>query len=131
MRIGELAKAIGVSSDTLRHYERRGLLAAERTEGNYREYSPEALGRVQLIRRALRLGFSLDELAKVLRQRDAGGAPCREVRALAARKRDDLDVRISELISLREELTTLLQDWDRRLAANPDGGRAYLLESVN
>ena len=87
MRAGELARAAGVSTDTLRHYERKGVLARPRRSRNgYREYPPEALERVLLVRRALGVGFTLAELARILRVRDRGGAPCREVRELAAAK---------------------------------------------
>src|SRR5947207_15027156 len=82
LRSGELARRAGVSPDTLRHYERKGLLAPCRTPSGYREYSAEAVDRVRLIRRALSIGFSLDELAPILAARDRGRAPCRAVRAL-------------------------------------------------
>lgn len=62
VRAGELARAAGVSTDTLRHYERKGVLGAARRPANgYREYPPEALGRVLLVRRALAFGFTLGE----------------------------------------------------------------------
>jgi DNA-binding transcriptional MerR regulator len=74
---GELADLAGVSRDTLRHYERKGVLPRPlRSQNSYRQYPPEALQRVQLVRRALSVGFTLDELAKVLKVRDGGGAPC-------------------------------------------------------
>src|ERR1700760_5028296 len=85
MRRGSLAREAGVSPDTLRHYERKGVLPKPRRSPNgYREYPPEALARVLLVRRALAFGFTLDELARLLRARDRGGSPCREGRALAA-----------------------------------------------
>ena len=82
----------GVSTDTLRHYERVGVLAKPlRTRAGYRQYPPEAVLRVRLVRRALSIGFSLAELSRILRTRDRGGAPCREVRELAARKLEQLE----------------------------------------
>jgi len=83
MRSAELARASGVSTDTLRHYERRGLLSPTRSANGYRQYPAGALDRVLLIRRALASGFRLEDLARVLKSRDQGEAPCREVRALA------------------------------------------------
>ena len=66
LRSGELARLAGISADTLRHYERMKVLAApRRSAGNYRHYPPEALDRVRLIRRALAVGFSLPELARL------------------------------------------------------------------
>ena len=72
---GELAKAAGVSTDTLRHYERKGVLARPKRGSNgYRQYPADALDRVCLVRRALAVDFTLDELAGILRVRDGGGA---------------------------------------------------------
>jgi DNA-binding transcriptional MerR regulator len=130
LRPGELSRMAGVSTDTLRHYERRGLLASRRASNGYREYSPEALARVRLIQHALSVGFALDELARFLKVRDQGGAPCRQVRALAARKLQDLDERIGALSVLREDLHAMLDDWDARLAGAENGGRAWLLETL-
>ena len=131
MRSGELAKAAGVSVDTLRHYERRGLLPAPgRSENRYRMYPPSALQRVRVIQRALDMGFTLQDLARVLHQRDAGGAPCRHVRAIAARRLEELDARLAALLELREELSGLLRDWDQRLAVLPQGRRAGLLDAL-
>ena len=80
MASGELARRAGVSTDTLRHYERVGVLAKPaRALGNYRLYPETALGRVLLVRRALAFGFSLAELSVVLRERERGAPPCRKV----------------------------------------------------
>src|SRR5262249_35903045 len=76
LRAGELARLTGVSADTLRHYERKGLLKPRRAPNGYREYSPHAIERVRLIRSALAIGLKLDELAHILKTREAGGAPC-------------------------------------------------------
>ena len=76
---GELARRAGVSADTLRHYERVGVLARPaRSANNYRLYPEAALGRVLMVRRALAFGFSLAELAIVLRERERGAPPLRE-----------------------------------------------------
>ena len=128
---GELAKLAGVSADTLRHYERKGVLARPRRARNgYREYPAAALQRVQLIRRALAVGFTLDELANILSVRDSGGAPCHEVRALAASKLSQVETQLKNLITLRDELRATLKDWDSRLAKMASGGRANLLECL-
>jgi DNA-binding transcriptional MerR regulator len=131
VRAGELARAAGVSTDTLRHYERKGVLQKPRRSANgYREYPPDALARVLLVRRALAYGFTLGELAQVLRARERGAAPCREVRALAAAKLSDVEARLVELTALRDELRSTLTDWDSRLSKTTDGRRAGLLESL-
>lgn len=131
MRAGELARRVGVSKDTLRFYERKGLLAApERLANNYRVYPPEAVERVLWIQRVLAAGFTLDELARILAERDRGGAPCRKVRQLAADKLAGVEERLRELESLRHGLREMLADWDRRLAEVGPGERAGLLESL-
>ena len=131
MRSGELARAAGVSVDTLRHYEKKGLLPApHRGDNGYRLYAPGAVHRVRVIQRALDMGFTLDDLARVLRQRDAGGAPCGEVRAIAAARLEELESRIASLIGLRDELRALVQEWSDRLATLPPGQRAGLLDAL-
>lgn len=128
---GELARRTGVSTDTLRHYERKGVLPLPaRSENGYRHYPPEALERVQMVRRALALGFTLDELAPVLRARDRGGAPCHTVRALAAVKLEEVEARLCELLALRQELQALLGEWNERLAGIPSDTPAHLLDTL-
>ena len=129
---GELAGLAGVSRDTLRHYERKGVLPRPlRSHNAYRQYPPEALQRVQLVRRALSVGFTLDELAKVLKVRDAGGAPCEAVRRLAAQKLLNVQDQLRELTRLRDDLQETIKEWDTRLARRAGGKRANLLESLS
>jgi len=131
MRSGELAQLSGVSTDTLRHYERIGVLAkAPRTKSGYRQYPPSALDRVRLVRRAISVGFTLEELARVLRIRDKGGTPCRQVRDLALAKLEGVERRLEELELVRDHLQMLLKDWDDRLARTAPGQRAGLLDSL-
>jgi len=131
LRSGELARLAGVSTDTLRHYERKGLLVRPRRSANgYREYPAGALDRVRLVRNALGIGFTLKELARILGVRDQGGAPCHQVRALAGTKLTDVETQLRELTTLRDELRTLLRNWDALLAKNPPPERAGLLESL-
>ncbi len=128
---GELARRAGVSADTLRYYERKGVLAPPpRGANGYRRYPEQTLGRVQLIRRALGLGLTLDDLAGVLRVRDRGGIPCGRVRALAATKLEEVEARLRELMNLRNDLREALRAWDTQLAKTPAGKRAGLLESL-
>jgi len=129
---GELADLAGVSRDTLRHYERKGVLPRPlRGHNAYRQYPPEALQRVQLVRRALSVGFTLDELARVLKVRDAGGAPCEDVRRLAAQKLLNVQDQLRELTRLRDDLQETIKEWDTRLARRAGGKRANLLESLS
>jgi DNA-binding transcriptional MerR regulator len=124
-----LADACGVSTDTVRHYERLGLLPrAVRTAAGYRRFPPDSVERVRLVQRALTVGFSLRELGAVLQRRERGEAPCRRVRALVGERLAALDVRLAELTVLRDEMRRLVRDWDARLARTPDGQPARLLD---
>lgn len=130
LQCGRLASLCGVSPDTIRHYERLGLIHAVRGDNGYRRFPHETVGRVQLIRRALAIGFSLAELTRILGRRDAGEVPCRGVHAMAQAKLADLDARIAELIAMRAELASILEEWNERLAATRDGQPALLLEGL-
>lgn len=131
MRSGELARLAGVSSDTLRHCERLGLLPKPpRTESGYRRYSTGSLERVRLIRRALSVGFSLPELTAILRMRDGGEAPCRRVKAIAATKLKQIKQQIENLIRARDHLAFVLRDWNNKLARTKKGEQARLLEGL-
>ena len=127
----ELAGATGVSTDTLRYYERCGVLARPaRTQAGYRRYPREAVARVVLVRRALTMGFSIKELAGVFRERDRGGAPCRRVRAVVAGRLVKIDAEIVALQELKKQLTDLLAEWDAKLAKTPPNAQARLLDAL-
>jgi DNA-binding transcriptional MerR regulator len=129
-RIGELADATGVSTDTLRHYERKGLLRPRRSSNGYREYPGHAIERVRTIRQALAVGFTLEELTTVFKVFDGGGAPCHEVRELAATKLGEIERHLKEVTTMRDELRDALADWDARLAKTARGQRAGLLKAL-
>lgn len=128
---GELAKLTGVSTDTLRHYERKGVLARPRRSKNgYRLYPKDALDRVLLVRRAIAVGFTLDELAGILSERDKGGSPCRHVYELASDKLARVEVQLRDLASLHDDLRRILADWDKRLLSTPLGAQSGLLDHL-
>ncbi|MCE7004593.1 MerR family transcriptional regulator [Kibdelosporangium philippinense] len=111
LRSGQLAEAAGVSPQTLRYYERRGLLAEpERTLGGHRLYPPEAVTVLRVIKAAQRLGFTLDEVADLLdagrhrhgRRTDTG------LQARATTKLADVEAKITDLIIIRDTLRTAL-----------------------
>ena len=131
LRAGELARRVGVSKDALRFYEKKRLLPRpERLANNYRVYPPGTVERVLWIRRILAAGFTVDELAEILAERERGGVPCRKVRALGAAKLAEIEERLRDLKAAREALQDLLRTWDRRLAEVGPGERASLLESL-
>src|SRR5437763_1304123 len=85
LQIGSLATRSGVSADTIRHYEKIGLMPKPaRTPAGYRIYNKSAIERVRLVQNALRFGFSLKQLGAFLAVRQTGGAPCKHVRAAGA-----------------------------------------------
>ena len=99
MLSGELSHLAGISTDTLRHYERLGVLPKPpRTNGGYRDYPANSLERVRLIQSALKVGFSLAELATVLRMRDRGEVPCHRVRTIAEHKLQQIKQQINDLL---------------------------------
>lgn len=130
MHSSELARMAGVSTDTLRYYERLRLLpAAPRSASGYRLFPAQALNRVRLIRGALAIGFSVRELVAIFAERDRGGAPCHWVRELAREKLATVENSLRELQVWRRELKKTLAGWDRLLGKTPRGQRAGLLES--
>jgi DNA-binding transcriptional MerR regulator len=131
LRSGELARLAGVSTDTLRFYERRGLLARPpRSANGYRCYPRSAIERVRLIQQALDAGFHIADLARILKQRDAGGAPCREVVQIASARLRELEQRVEALAALSDRLRNMIADWKQRLDATPTGKRAGLLDGL-
>ena len=109
MRSSELAERASVNPETLRYYERRGLLRPPpRTPGGYRDYPPAAVELLRFIKRAQELGFTLDEVEELLHL-DAGGPDsCDAARELAEARRADLEARITDLQRMHDSLTDLI-----------------------
>ena len=113
MTIGALARQAGVNIETVRYYQRVGLLELpERPPGGIRRYGDEALSRVRFIKRAQELGFSLAEIRRLMRLGDPQG--CGEARALAAEKLAVVESRMADLERLRGVLKELIARCDRR-----------------
>lgn len=109
--IGALARAAGVGVETVRFYQRRGLLPEpERPAGGIRRYGEAELARLRFIRRAQRLGFSLREVAELLQLDD--GTHCDQARALAARKLADVQTRLEDLSRIAQVLAALVEACD-------------------
>ena len=109
LTIGKLAKQAGVGIDTVRFYEREGLLPrAQRTNSGYRLYALEDADRLRFIRRAKALGFSLEEIAELL-QLNAGGGSRASVKKLAQHRLDDLDQKLREITAIRDALAQLVR----------------------
>ena len=102
MKIGEVAGQAGVTVDTVRFYERVGVLPSPaRTESGYRDYEPETIGRIRLTRELQAIGFTLNEAVDALAAHDAGGATCESERWRLQAVRDRVDAKLAELTALR------------------------------
>ena len=113
MRTSELAGRAGVNTETLRYYERRGLLTEPpRTSGGYRDYPSTTVELLRFIKRAQELGFTLDEVEELLDLGDGGPDSCEAARVLAERRRDDLAARIRDLQCMHDSLADLVATCD-------------------
>ena len=109
LTIGQLARAADVGVDTVRYYERRGLLPEpERRPSGYRDYPLEAVRSLRFIRRAKELGFTLEEITQLLRIEGRASA-AQDVKTLADRKLADLEGRIRDLRRMQRALRRLAQ----------------------
>jgi len=139
LTIGRVAKQADVGIDTIRFYERRGLLPEpQRTESGYRLYPPATVTRLHFIRRAKALGFSLDEIVTLLALQDTGG-PKSEVKAITHRKLEQIEAKITDLARMRDVLRDLDRDCSgagdvrgcpiiETLSGQPDGDRGDAME---
>jgi MerR family transcriptional regulator, Zn(II)-responsive regulator of zntA len=117
VRIGELAAATGTTAKALRFYEESGLLPqTERAANGYRDYGPEALSRLDFIRRGRAAGLTLAQIREVIDIRDAGDAPCHHVYQLITARLVDIDRQIADLDALR---ATLIQRRDQAGTVDP------------
>ena len=108
LTIGKLANAAGVGVETIRFYEREGLLPKPpRKRSGYRQYPPDAVARVMFIRRAKDLGFTLKEITELLELRVDPDKSCADVRALAKAKIVDVEEKMADLARIRGALEKL------------------------
>ena len=114
MRSSEVATKAQVNVQTLRYYERRGLLAEpQRTSSGYRVYTPDAVQVVRFVKRAQQLGFTLDDIEDLLHLADGGPDSCQEAKAMARSRIADLQRRIEELAGMRDALARLVDTCDQ------------------
>jgi MerR family gold-responsive transcriptional activator of gol and ges genes len=108
MNIGQASKASGVTAKMIRYYESVGLIRpADRTNSNYRDFSDRDINELRFIKRARTLGFSVEEITRLLGLWRDQGRPSREVKAIALRHVPELDARIAELPAMVDTLRTL------------------------
>lgn len=110
MLIGELAEAVGVTSQAIRFYERKGLLPdAARSANGYRVYDETTLTRLRFINTAQTAGLTLSEIRSIIDLREQGTAPCTHVVTLIDSKLDDVRTRIRRLAALQVELEAIVE----------------------
>ncbi len=130
LKIGEVSKRSGIGIEALRFYERGGLLGRPaRTHSGYRVYDEGVLERLDFIKRAQVLGFSLDEIKRVIADKQAGRSPCAEVREIVRERLQELDERMKEMQRYRKELGAALAEWDETGAL--DGHICGLIEGTD
>ena len=113
LKIGDVSKRSGVGIEALRFYEKGGLLdKPSRTYSGYRVYGEEVLDRLAFIKQAQALGYSLDEIRRIIDDARKGESPCDEVREIVRRRMAELDERLRELHRYRRELKATLEEWD-------------------
>ena len=130
MRIGELARSAGVTPDTIRYYEREGLLPSpERTPSGYRDYGQGVMDDLLFIKKAQALGLKLSDVREVLEISSGGKPPCEHVRATVSARLVEVEERLRELRALRATLRETLQRLDRAPAPKA-GCRCAVIESA-
>jgi MerR family copper efflux transcriptional regulator len=109
MTIGELAKSCGISSPTIRYYEKLGLLISTRCENNYRTYSEDELLKLELIKNAKKLGFTLAEIKDFLKTLFSGKITHSELKTVVQEKIHEIDRKITDLKHTKENLISLIE----------------------
>jgi DNA-binding transcriptional MerR regulator len=113
LKIGEVSQLSGIGIEALRFYERSGLLGKPaRTASGYRVYDRSVIERLAFIKKAQTLGFSLDEIRRIIEDAASGASPCDEVREIVRLRLAELDERMREMKRYREELAQTLEEWD-------------------
>src|SRR5438445_11179390 len=129
--IGHVASKTGLTRDTIRYYERLGLLAKpRRTPAGYRLYGESVLNRLTLIRNAQQFGFSLRDIGSFLRVRELGGKPCNDVRRAAETMLNAVDRQSADLLETRNRMQETLRRWETRTAEAAREQPASRLEPV-
>jgi MerR family mercuric resistance operon transcriptional regulator len=126
LTIGTLAELAEVNVETIRYYQRRGLLQEpSRPAGGFRHYPPEAVQRVRFIKRAQKLGFTLEEIGNLLELED--GTQCAEAREIAAHKLEMIEEKLRDLSAMRDTLKELV----RACAMGKDTRHCPIIETLS
>jgi MerR family transcriptional regulator, copper efflux regulator len=128
LKIGEVADLSGIGIETLRFYEKAGVLdAPARAASGYRMYSPNVLERLKFIKQAQSLGLMLDEIRSIIKDVRAGKSPCAKVREIVRQRLSEVERHIAEMVNYREAIAETLKNWDK--ISEPAGRICGLIES--
>ncbi len=126
MRIGELAGRLDLNAQTIRYYERIGLLPKpERTEAGYRTYGEEDERRLRFVKNARSVGLTLGEVKEVLAFHERGEVPCGYVTETIARRAEEVERQIAQLTEFKRELDRLYERAREQRAPDPRAARGY------
>jgi len=109
LNIGQVAKQTGVTVETIRFYEKQGLIATpQRSDAGYRQYPSETVKRVHFIQRAKEVGFTLKDIGELLALRREPGSSCTDIKLRTTQKIEDVDKKIQDLKRIREALARMV-----------------------
>jgi DNA-binding transcriptional MerR regulator len=122
MRVTQLARLLGVTSDTVRFYTRIKVLQPRKSNDNgYREYSMKDISRLRFVLSARQLGFTVDDIQQILTEADKGQSPCPTVRQLIEHRLQETEQRYLDTMKLRERMQLALEDWNEKPNKAPTG----------
>ncbi len=129
LKIGEVSQLSDIGIEALRFYERSGVLGKPaRSQSGYRLYDEGVLERLDFIKKAQTLGFSLNEIKQIIKDARSGTSPCDEVREIVRRRLSELDERMRQMKRYRRELAGTLEEWDK--VGRAPGHICGLIEAV-
>lgn len=132
MNVTELARRAGTTADTVRHYTDLGLLRPTRNPRNrYREYGREDRQRLDFILQARGLGFTLEDVQRILSEAESGQSPCADVRTMIERRLHEVETEIRSLQRLSDRMREAMERWEKQPDTQPGDGRICgLIESM-
>ncbi|GGY35066.1 Cu(I)-responsive transcriptional regulator [Bacterioplanes sanyensis] len=121
MRVQQLAKATGVSADTIRHYVRIDLLTPQKSDNGYHQFTAKDARRLRFIMQARQLGFTLDDIAQILAEAERGESPCPTVRQLIEPRLVEARARLVAMQQLVERMEMAVEQWQHQPDCHPCG----------
>ena len=131
MRVNELAKKLNCTPDTVRYYTRTSFLNPVKSDNGYKHYSETDQNRLRFILSARQLGFSVNDIEKLLEQADTGNATCQLARSIIEDRLKETEKLFTETLMLRERMLSAIEDWKKKPDQAPTGAMiCHLIESA-